>query len=151
MVFLNYFLQRISLDLYSFINFISLFLIYLALNSDLTTKELTIITFLFGLLNDSLSSTPLGLSTSSFLISIFVILKIKENFVFTRTKDKAFLGMSAIFIKSLMDILFYSFFEYKVNINYLNRLVIKPIIYLVLLYLILFFTNSGEEEKRDGY
>lgn len=149
-ILLNFFLQKISHNFYSLLNLISVYLIYIALKSNLSNKTLFFITFIFGLLNDSLSSNPLGISSASLLIIVFFIIRMRENFVFTKIKDKAFLGMLAIFIKALIDISFYSFFEYKTKIFYLNVLLLKPIIYFLILYLLLFFTNK-EEDNKNGF
>lgn len=149
-ILLNFFLQKISHDFYSLLNLISVYLIYIALKANISNKMLFVITFLFGMLNDSLSSNPLGISSASLLLTVFFIIRMRENFVFVKIKDKAFLGMLAIFIKAIIDISFYSFFEYKTNIFYFNVLLLKPIVYFLILYLLLFFTKK-EEENKNGF
>ncbi len=146
LIIINYFLQKIFFDFTSYLNLITILLIYLSLKKSLSNRVLLIFTFFMGIINDSLSFSPLGLSSASLLIMIFFTIKMRENFVFTRIKDRALLGMGAVFFKSLMDILFSSFFEYKISISYLNSLLIKPFISFVILYFIFFFTSKEVED-----
>ncbi len=145
-VFLNYLLQKAFFNFTSYLSLITLFLVLIAFDLRLSNKTILIFAFFLGFINDSLSFSPLGLSSSSLVIMVFFIIKMRENFVFSKIKDKALLGMAGVLLKSFSDILLSSFFEYKISISYLNILLIKPFISFLLLALIFFFMTKETDD-----
>ncbi len=100
--------------------------------------------FLIGLLIDALSITPLGLSSLSYLIMSFYIIKITDNFVLKKHMDRFFLIVSALFLKSLAEIFLLKFFEFDTILSITSLLLLKPLIMGIVLTILLFFALPYE-------
>jgi rod shape-determining protein MreD len=109
---------------------------------------LLIESFLIGLLIDALSITPLGLSSLSYLIMSFYIIKITDNFVFKKNIDRFFLIVSALFLKSLTELFLLKFFEFETLLSITSLLFLKPLIMGIILTILLFFALPYERESN---
>jgi len=152
-VICQYILQNFALDYSYYIDLFSMILffhIFSGKNSYLIYLE----AFLIGLIMDSLSFSPIGLNITSYLIISFLAIKMIENFVFSRLRDKMLIMISALYLKSILDFILIKFFEYSIILPILKYLIIRPIATSIIFYILVYFfivpdftKTSSEKDK----
>ncbi len=144
---IQFYLEKTS---FSFVYYIELFpfLIFFEHFQYKNHKLLLIESFLIGFLIDAMSIMPLGLSSFSYLIMGFYIIKITDNFVFKKNSERFFLIVSALFIKSLTELFLIKFFEFRIVLSTISLLVFKPLIMGIILTILLFFSLPYEREHN---